>query len=338
MLGQLRWIRLNPSADHLNPVCLLRNPLVTWEKTLRCCKNMDTNPRILALMADFAVVVRSGSFTRAAPHLGISKSVVSRRISHLEEELGVQLLYRSTHSLNLTEAGERLYAQCKDLDDIAEQAKAAAAAVQQSPRGLLRITLPQELAVSRVGKLVTLFQQEYPEMHVDARITSLQMDLIDEGFDLALRTGALADSGLICRRISEVRIQAVATETYLQRHGRPESVKDLANHNCLVYSEFGVRDGKVAVRLGASSEPPVVVGGNFSTNSGVLLLHALLGGQGIAIGPDLMFEEHVTRQAVEVIFDSRESEAAGLFAVFPPGRFASPGRTAFVDFLSAQLN
>ncbi len=299
---------------------------------------MDTNPRILALMADFAIVVKSGSFTRAAPHLGVSKSVVSRRISRLEEELGIQLLYRSTHSLSLTEAGERLFAQCKDLDDIAEQAKAAAAAVQQSPRGLLRITLPQELAVSPVGKLVSLFQDEYPEMQVDARVTSLQVDLIDEGFDLALRTGALADSGLVCRRISEIRIQAVATAAYLQRHGRPETVNDLSNHNCLVYSEFGVRDGKSAVKLGAASDPAVIVGGNFSTNSGVLLLHALLAGQGIAIGPDLMFEEHVSKQTVEVIFDDREADAAGLYAVFPPGRFASPGRTAFVDFLVGRLS
>ena len=288
-------------------------------------------------MADFAIVVKSGSFTRAALRLGISKSVVSRRVTRLEEELGIQLLYRSTHSLSLTEAGERLFAQCKDLDDIAEQAKAAAAEVQQSPRGLLRITLPQSLAVSPLGKLVSLFQEAYPEMQVDARVTSLQVDPIDEGFDLALRTGALADSGLVCRRISEVRIQAVATAAYLQRHGRPETKNDLSEHNCLVYSEFGVRDGKSTVKLGAANDPPVVVGGNFSTNSGVLLLHALLAGQGIAIGPDLMFEEHVSTQAVEVIFDNHEANAEGLYAVFPPGRFASPGRTAFVDFLIGHL-
>ena len=173
-------------------------------------------------MADFAIVVRSGSFTRAALHLGISKSVVSRRVTRLEEELGIQLLYRSTHSLSLTDAGERLYAQCKDLDDIAEQAKAAAAEVQQAPRGLLRITLPQSLAVSPLRKLVSVFQETHPDMESDARVTSLQVDLIDEGFDLALRTGALADSGLVCRRISEVHTQAVASSAYLQRHGRPD--------------------------------------------------------------------------------------------------------------------
>lgn len=298
---------------------------------------MDTNPRILALMADFAVVVKSGSFTRAAPHLGISKSVVSRRMSRLEEELGIQLLYRSTHSLSLTEAGERLFAQCKDLDDIAEQAKAAAAAVQQSPRGLLRITLPQSLAVSPVGKLVTKFQEAYPEMQVDVRVTSLMVDPIDEGFDVALRTGELADSGLVCRRISEIHTQAVATTAYLERHGRPDTAGELSDHNCLVYSEFGVRDGKSTVKFGADKAVTVVVGGNFSTNSGVLLLHALLAGQGIAIGPDLMFEEHVSAKTVKVIFENREVSAEGLYAVFPPGRFASQGRTAFVEFLTDRL-
>jgi len=298
---------------------------------------MHTNSHILSLLADFAIVVKSRSFTRAALHLGVSKSVVSRRVTGLEVELGTQLLYRSTHSLSLTDAGERLFAQCKDLDDIAEQARAAAAAVQQSPRGLLRVTLPQTLGVSPLGKLFSLFQEVYPEMQVDARVTSLQVDLINEGFDLALRTGALVDSGLICRRISDVRLQAVATAAYLHRHGRPEAVNDLANHNCLVCSEFGVREGTSVVSLGAASDPPVVVGGNFSTNSGVLVLNALLAGQGIAIGPDLMFQEHVSTRAVEVIFEKRDAGAEGLYAVFPPGRFASPGRTAFVDFLIAQL-
>jgi len=298
---------------------------------------MNTNPRILSLMANFAIVVNSSSFTRAASRLGVSKSVVSRRISRLEEELGVQLLYRSTHSLSLTEAGERLFTQCKDLDDIAEQAKATAAAVQQSPRGLLRITLPQSLAVSPLGKLISLFQAAYPEMLIDARVTSLQVDLIDEGFDLALRIGSLADSELICRRISELRMQAVATKAYLQRHGHPETINDLSKHNCLVYSEFAGRDGKSEVNLGAVSKSPVIVGGNLSTNSGVLLLHSLLAGQGIAIGPDLMFEEYVSKQAVEVIFDNHEATTVGLYAVFPQGRFASPGRTAFVNFLVGHI-
>ena len=298
---------------------------------------MHTNPRILSLMAAFAVVVKCGNFTRAALHLGISKSVVSRGVSRLEKELGIQLLYRSTHSLSLTEAGERLFAQCKDLDDIAEQAKAAAAEVQQSPRGLLRITLPQSLAVSPLGRLVALFQAAYPEMQVDARVTSLQVDLIEDRFDLALRIGTLADSGLVCRRISDIRIQAVATPAYLLRNGHPKTVNELPEHNCLVYSEFGVRDGKSAVKLGAAGEPAISVGGNFSTNSGVLLLHALLASQGIAIGPDLMFEKHVSSRAVEVIFENRDADAAGLYAVFPPGRFASPGRTAFVEFLVEHL-
>jgi DNA-binding transcriptional LysR family regulator len=297
---------------------------------------MPTNTRLLPLMSSFSAVVNAGSFTKAATHLGLSKSVVSRHVSTLERKLGVQLLYRSTHRLSLTETGERFYAYCKDLDDVAEQALAAAAAAKETPSGLLRATLPQTLVVSPLGALITRFQTIYPDVQLDVRVTSLQVDPIEEGFDLALRIGTLADSSLIYRKIRDVRFRAVATPGYLETFGRPRTPEDLREHNCLTYSEFAAR-GRGTFGGRGTGKKPVELAGNLSTNSGVLLMQALLSGQGIAIGPDIMFEEQVERHDLEIILDEYEPEAAELYAVFPPGRFASAGRKAFVDFLAANL-
>ncbi|HEV2008115.1 MAG TPA: LysR family transcriptional regulator [Burkholderiales bacterium] len=296
----------------------------------------QTPSHLLNLMSSFAAVVKAGSFTKAAVRLDLSKSVVSRHVSILEKALAVQLMYRSTHRLSLTEAGERFYLYCKDLEHVAEQAAAFATSAREQPQGLLRITLPQTLVVSPVGRLIARFQQLHSAVQLDVRVTSLQVDPIEEGFDLALRIGNLQDSNLICRKIRDVRFQAVATPGYLKRHGCPRTPDELVNHNCLVYSEFESRSrwpsGKRAAR-----DKPAALSGNLSTNSGVLLINALLAGQGIVVGPDLMFEPYIKRRRVRVILDDFRLEPSGLYAVFPPGRFSSVNRRALVDFLIAEL-
>lgn len=287
-------------------------------------------------MSSFAAVVKHGSFTRAADRVGVSKSVVSRHVSALEEHLGVQLLYRSTHKVRPTEAGERFYAYCKDLEDVAEQAVAVATAANEQPRGLLRITLPQTLVVSPLGGLLARFQRKYPEVWLDVRVTSLQVDPVEEGFDLALRIGELKDSSLLARKIRDVRFRAVAAPQYLAQRGVPRSRADLARHNCLIYSEFGSR-ARPPWATGRGRGKATALAGTLSTNSGVLLMNALLAGQGIAIGPDLMFEPYVKRRQLRVLLDAEPTRTSGLYAVFPPGRFPSASRKAFVDFLIAEL-
>ena len=291
---------------------------------------------LLGRMASFATVVRSGSFTRGAARLGLSKSVVSRHVSLLEKELGVQLLYRSTHTLSLTEAGERFYAYCKDLEQVSEQAIAVATAGREKPRGLLRVTLPQTLVVSPLGALLSRFQKKYPDVHLDVRVTSLQVDPIEEGFDLALRIGDLPDSNLICRKLRDVRYLAVATPGYIRAHGRPRTTAELAQHNCLVYSEFESRTRSPDAG-GTRRKRGAVLAGNLSTNSGVLLMHALLAGQGIVLGPDLMVEGHLRSGRLRTVLDDAAMAETGLYAVFPPGRFPAASRTAFLDFLAAEL-
>lgn len=291
---------------------------------------------LLGRMSSFAAVVRAGSFTRGASRLGLSKSVVSRHVALLEKSLGVQLLYRSTHRLALTEAGERFYAYCKDLEQVSEQAVAVATAGHERPRGLLRVTMPQTLVVSPVGVLVSRFQKKYPEVQLDVRVTSLQVDPIEEGFDLALRIGDLADSNLVCRKLCDVRFLAVATPAYLRAHGTPRTPADLKSHNCLVYSEFESRARWPEGHARTARRTPL--SGNLSTNSGVLLMHALLAGQGVALGPDLMFESYLRTRRLRVLFPGEAPRVSGFYAVFPPGRFPAASRTAFLDFLRAELD
>jgi DNA-binding transcriptional LysR family regulator len=286
-------------------------------------------PNTLGLMASFALVVKTGSFTRAASRLGLSKSVVSRHVSALEKELGVQLLYRSTHHLTPTEAGERFYDYCRDLDQVVEQATAVVTASQENPRGLLRITLPQTLVISPIGKIMARFQAKYADVQLDVRVTSLQVDPIDEGFDLALRMGELQDSNLLCRKLAAMRVVAVAAPAYVKQYGKPRNVKELGAHRCLVYSEFGSRARTAGGRRAA------VTPASLSTNSGVLLMHALLEGQGIVVGPELMFQPHLQQRALVVMLDDFAPTA--LYAVFPPGRFPTAARKAFVEFLLAAL-
>jgi DNA-binding transcriptional LysR family regulator len=283
----------------------------------------------LNLMASFAQVVKTGSFTRAATRLGLSKSVVSRHVSALEKELGIQLLYRSTHRLSPTEAGERFYDYCRDLDQVVEQATAVVTASQERPHGLLRITLPQALVVSPVGKMIVRFQARYPDVQLDVRVTSLQVDPIEEGFDIALRIGELEDSNLLCRRLADMRMVAVAAPAYIKQQGKPRSAKDLSAHRVLSYSEFGSRSRS------ASARRTVAMTANLSTNSGVLLIHALLAGQGIAVGPELMYQPHLQQRELVVVLDDYKPTA--LSAVFPPGRFPTAARKAFVEFLLAAM-
>lgn len=289
---------------------------------------------LLPLMASFAVVVKAESFTRAATRLRLSKSVVSRHVSALEKVLGVQLLYRSTHSLSLTEAGERFYAYCKDLEDVADQAVAVATAAREQPKGLLRLTLPQTVVASPVGTLITLFQQDHPDVQLDVRVTSLQVDPIEEGFDVALRIGDLRNSNLVSRKIRDVRFIAVAAPAYLKRHGTPRTAAELRRHNCLTFSEFGSRS-RAPVATGTARRTASVAAptGTLNTNSSILLMNALLAGQGIALGPDLLFEPHIRRGAVRIVLDEPRARPTGLYAVSPPGRFPSPTRKAFVDAL-----
>lgn len=191
----------------------------------------------LVFMESFAAVVEHGSFTAAAEQLNVSKPVISKQVSQLEHQLGARLLNRTTRRLHLTEAGERFYLHCRRALDEAIEAELAIATLQTEPQGTLRITAPQCLALSLFKEAMPAFQARYPKIRLELSISGRMVDLVQEGFDAALRIGELEDSSLIARRLATARFMVCASPAYWQQHGRPTHPRELAEHNCLIYSE-----------------------------------------------------------------------------------------------------
>jgi DNA-binding transcriptional LysR family regulator len=181
----------------------------------------------------FIQVVEHNSFTAAADKLGIQKSTISRRISQLEDDLGVRLIQRTTRKLSLTDEGQDLFERCQPLMDELVNATDHVTSKQSEPKGRLRITMPPEMGLFIMNDVVASFVEKYPLIKVDIELSPRVVDLVEEGIDLALRVGALSDSSLIGRRIAEVRLRLFASTQYLNEHGIPESPDDLKQHKCI---------------------------------------------------------------------------------------------------------
>src|SRR5882672_12732054 len=181
----------------------------------------------------FARVVQAGSFTMAAAQLGMPKSTVSRKVSELEERLRARLLQRTTRKLSLTDAGRTYYDYSARIVGEIEDAERAVSSLQQTPRGVLRVTAPVNVAF--LGPIVSDYLKRYPEVRIDLFCTGRLVDLIEERFDLGIRAGLLGDSTLIARSLGNVKWFLVAAPAYLKKHGRPRSPDDLKKHDCLLF-------------------------------------------------------------------------------------------------------
>lgn len=194
----------------------------------------------LELMGLFATVVEQGSFTGAAEALGMPKSSVSQKISRLETQLGVRLLQRTTRRLSLTPQGEIYVEQCQALLALARSANLAMARLRAAPAGRVRITAPEATGTLLLGRILADFRALYPEVVLELTLCDDQLDLVGEGYDLALRAAPLKDSSLICRRIGQVPRHLVAAPGYLAAHGAPQQLSELGLHPCLVHSALPV--------------------------------------------------------------------------------------------------
>ncbi len=194
----------------------------------------------LELMGLFATVVEQGSFTRAAELLGMPKSSVSQKISRLESQLGVRLLQRTTRRLSLTPQGELYVEHCQGLLALARSANLAMARLRSAPAGRVRITAPEATGTLLLGRILAEFRALYPEVVLELTLSDEQLDLVGEGYDLALRAAPLKDSSLICRRIGQVARHLVAAPAYLAAHGMPQQLSELGRYACLVHSAMPV--------------------------------------------------------------------------------------------------
>ncbi len=286
----------------------------------------------------FVRVVELESFTAAANQLGLPKSSVSRTVSRLEEDLGVRLLQRTTRKLHLTDAGHTYYERARVALAGLEEAAASATNMSTTPRGVVRVTAPNDLGVLNLADIVFRFTKKYPEVHIELVLTSRFVDLVAEGFDLAVRAGKLTDSTLVARKIGSDSLAVFAAASYLKQHGRPKSFADLANHRCVL---FRGKNGKAEWRLnGPSGEERVTVRGPLSVDEMEFAQHAVAQGMGIGLLPLAGVSLGAQRKAgppIIRVLPEYSADAAGLHVVSPSVRFQSAAVNAFREFLIAEL-
>jgi DNA-binding transcriptional LysR family regulator len=280
-------------------------------------------------VSTFVSVADAQSFTAAAKQLGVPKSTVSRRVSHLEETLGVRLLHRTTRKLALTDAGVAYFAKAQEALAGLRDAATEISEIQGAPRGTLRVTAPVDVGVAVLARIVTGFVAKYPEVRVDASLTSRTVDLVSEGFDVAIRAGKLADSSLVARKMGELSLWLLASPAYLDRRGRPRTVEDLATHECLL---FRSKNGTSRWGLtGPEGDVSVDVTGSIAGDDFLYLREIMVDGGGIGLFPWFVCgEEIATRKVVRVLpdFAVRGSQ---LSLVYPSSRHLAPKVAAFRD-------
>ena len=279
----------------------------------------------LAELRAFVKVVQAGSFTRAAELLGSEKARVSRIVSRLEARLRVRLLERTTRALRLTEIGREIFERAVALLAAADETERVAAAVHDAPRGVLKLTCGAEFGVLVANRWIAAYLQRYGEASIDADYTSRVVDLVHEGFDLALRVGELADSSLAARRLGELTYGLYAAPGYLQRRGAPKSLRALDRHALVMFTGGAFRAGW---RLADAHGESLIEGPwRLRVNHAFAARDAAAAGLGIALLPDL-----VARGTPLVrVLPKAACPRVPFHAVFPSARFLAPKVRAFVD-------
>lgn len=288
---------------------------------------------ILPYLETFSAVVENGSFTAAADALGISKPVVSKQVSQLEKQLGVQLLQRTTRRLHLTHAGEIFASYSHRIMSDVREAEQSVLPLQSEPQGRLRIMTPESLAISLLPEVLLSFQQKFPKIELDMHVSGRLVDLVDEGIDVALRVGKQKDSSLITRLLMPCGLHACASPEYLKKHGKPEHPCELETHNCLVYSQLPNPD-HWQFRDDQGKDISIKVNGNLRSGMGSILMNAAQNGSGIFVGPTFMIASALKEGRLETVLDQYTPMTTGLYVVYPYSKLVSTKVRAFVDFIA----
>jgi len=278
---------------------------------------------------EFVQVVESGGFGAAARTLGVSKAHVSKQVQQLEDRLGVRLLHRTTRRQALTEAGEHFYRRCLQLIGEFGELESSLSEAQQTPRGKLRISVAATFAERYVAPVCAEFAARYPEVQLELLFDNRIVDLIEEGFDLAIRYGELKSSALVARRIAPRHLYVCASPDYLRRHGRPQRPEDLRGHSCLVGTSdqwlFRGSDGTQYLR----------VHGRWRSNNGMALLTAARAGLGLTQLPDFYVEDDLHQGRLVAVLPEWELGDVGVWAIYPHRRHLSAKVRILVDMLAA---
>ncbi|HAT1771624.1 TPA: LysR family transcriptional regulator [Legionella pneumophila] len=286
----------------------------------------------------FYLVVEQRSFTKAGQSIGITKSKISRRISELESRVGVRLLHRSTRKLALTDIGQIFYQHCKAMVDEAQSAQEATELVQSKPRGRIRVTCPTLFAQSTFADIITRFMQQYQEVTIVLNATDRSVDLIQEGFDVAIRFQAntFEDSTLVVRKLGLSFSSLIASPTYLNHHGTPQTPQDLVNYACFAKTR---NEGMSQFSLTHNDGRQITV--NFQpileSNEWLVLKQAALSHLGITMMPQEICRKEIDSGLLVPILTEWSLPKASLYIIYPSRRGLIPAIRSFIDFVAEEL-
>lgn len=287
-------------------------------------------------LSAFVAVVEAHSFTGAAKVIGRDATIISRRIGQLEERLGVRLLSRTTRRVALTEVGTLFYQRIRTLLDELDSASLEASNFAASPQGLLRVSLPVTFGRRWVAPLLPAFIAQHPKIRVDARFADRYVDVVAEGFDVAIRVGVLRDSSLVAKRIAPFRNLLYAAPSYIDLHGQPETPEALLDHACLGFSSHSSWPDWVMKKDG--QHKTVRPTGPLISDNSESLLQAATEGVGIILTPDWLASSAVRNgELVPVLPQWQSSEVGGIYAVMPPGRLVPTKTRVFVDEITRAI-
>ncbi|MFT5879063.1 MAG: DNA-binding transcriptional LysR family regulator [Moritella sp.] len=283
-------------------------------------------------ISEFVHVAETESFTQAAKKLAISTAQVSRQISALEKRLNIKLFYRTTRKVSLTQEGQVFYQHCRGVLDGLDEAERAITNLQSRPQGKVKLSAPVTYGEQQILPLVNDFVLQYTDVEVSADLSNQQVDLVEGGYDLAIRLGKLSDSTLMAKKLGNRTNYVCASPIYLEKYGIPHSLSELSKHNCLLgtldYWHFKE----------AGREKHIRVTGNLRYNSGFGLTDAALKSHGIVQLPDYYVQEHLDKGALVTVLDNYREADEGIWAVYPHNRHLSPKIRLLVDFLAEKLS
>ena len=282
-------------------------------------------------MQAFVTVVDAGSFVRAADALDISKTAVSRLVGDLEARLGTRLLHRTTRRLSLTPEGEVFHERCRQVLDDVSEAEAELTARSGEAVGRLRINVPVTFGLLHLAPLWPAFMAMHPRVELDITLADRVVDLVEEGYDLAVRIARLQPSSLVSRQLSSTRLVLCASPEYLRRHGTPGHPSDLAEHAVIAYTLLSTGDHWAFE--GPEGPVGVTVTPRMRTNSGDTCCAAALQHRGLVLQPTFLVAPHLASGALVEVLPQYRSTELGVFAVYPSRKHLTPKVRVLIDFL-----
>jgi DNA-binding transcriptional LysR family regulator len=285
----------------------------------------------LTSLKAFTRVVQQGSFAAAARELRLSRSAVSKYVIELEQELGVQLLARTTRRVTPTENGQAYYERCQAILSDLEEADLAATRLQSQPRGLLRVNAPMSFGTLHLGRAVADFMEKYPELQIQLVLSDQQIDPVQEGFDVTLRIADLPSSSLIARKVAPAHRVICAAPAYLKRRGTPRHPDELRHHECLAYGHLAT--GNQWKLTGPDGDHWIRVPWTLCTNNAEVLRDAAVHGLGIALLPTFIAGADLQEGRLRTILSRYKAPEVSLYAIYPETRHLSVKVRLFIDFL-----